>query len=103
MHIGACITDGVLHATVMRREANGHVTILATAEMDAASLVGHDVIAKMLTAAQEPVALTVSEVDSIFDYRHKAGHLRSRYEITDAIIAALREKSQPQPDAPKSC
>lgn len=47
LHIGACITDGKLHATVMRREANGHVTVMATAELDAASLAKHDGTSQM--------------------------------------------------------
>jgi hypothetical protein len=55
LHIGACITDGKLHATVMRREPNGYVTVLATAEMDAASLHDRDCLTQML-AARPPVA-----------------------------------------------
>ena len=54
MVIGACITDGRLHATVMRREANWHVTVLATAEIDVDMLHKRDCLAQMVPAA-EPV------------------------------------------------
>lgn len=57
LHIGACITDGVLHATVMRREANGHVTILAKAEMDAKSLLERDCLAEMSRATPSQPAV----------------------------------------------
>jgi len=55
LFIGACITDGRLHATVQRLESNGHVTLVAMAEMDAASLHGRDCVAQMTPATPEPV------------------------------------------------
>lgn len=55
LYIGACITDGRLHATVQRLESNGNVTLVATAEMDAALLHGRDCMAQMTTAKPEPV------------------------------------------------
>jgi hypothetical protein len=65
LFIGACITDGRLHATVQRLESNGDVTLVATAKMDAASLHGHDCIAQMTPvaptqqAAGEPVGFAL--------------------------------------------
>jgi hypothetical protein len=38
LHLGVCIVAGKLHATVMRRESNGHVTVVATAEIDESML-----------------------------------------------------------------
>lgn len=55
LHIGACITDGMLYTSVMRRESNGHTTVVATAKMDAASLHKRDCIAQM-TPASDPAA-----------------------------------------------
>lgn len=108
MHIGACITDGVLHATVMRREANGHVTILATAEMDAKSLLEHDCVAKLSPAApSQPVTLTDRQFDLICQAIDKADTITMEgdymLDSDDCIgvvrvmqalfsIAALREK-----------
>lgn len=56
LFIGACITEGRLHTTVNRYEANGHVTCVATAEMDVEALKGRDCIAEMkrLQADGEP-------------------------------------------------
>ena len=53
LHVGACITDGKLYVTVMRSEANEHVTVVAQAEMAAASLHGGGCLA---LAAPTPVA-----------------------------------------------
>lgn len=50
LHIGACIVDGKLHATVMRNDGGGHITVLAVAEMEVASLVDHDCVAQMKQA-----------------------------------------------------
>jgi len=33
LHLGACLKDGKLFATVMRREPNDHITVVATAEI----------------------------------------------------------------------
>ncbi|KDB51349.1 hypothetical protein X805_30700 [Sphaerotilus natans subsp. natans DSM 6575] len=52
MVIGACITDGRLHATVMRKEANGHVTVLAAAELGVDMLHKRDCLAKLEPAAE---------------------------------------------------
>ena len=62
LFIGACITDGRLHATVQRLESNGNVTLVATAEMDAASLHGRDCMAQMTPATPEPVGEPVGTV-----------------------------------------
>lgn len=101
LHIGACITDGVLHATVMRREANGHVTILATAEMDAKSLLEHDCVAKLSPAApSQPVNEAIEAIKfaikegigaSVFLNEWMHGDTDEWPEF-GAIIAALREK-----------
>jgi hypothetical protein len=50
LHIGACLTDGKLHASVMRREANGNVTCVAMAEIVEAELRRHDCFAQMVAA-----------------------------------------------------
>ena len=50
LRIGVCITDGVLHAAVMQHESNGAITVVATAEIDAASLHGRDCIGRMKPA-----------------------------------------------------
>lgn len=42
LHLGACLTDGKLYATVMRREANDHITVVATAEIAESMLRKHD-------------------------------------------------------------
>ena len=50
LHLGACIVQGRLHATVMRRNADGTITVVATAEMDEDSLRKHDCHAVMQPA-----------------------------------------------------
>lgn len=59
LHLGACITDGKLHATVMRREANGYITVVAAAEIDEVSLRAGDCHALM--TAPDPQAQAVSQ------------------------------------------
>lgn len=69
LHLGACLTDGKLHATVMRREANGHATVVATAVIAESMLRKHDVHAAMTPAVQAPAvqdgpALTYSSTQA---------------------------------------
>lgn len=52
LHIGACITEGRLHATVMHKAGNGPATVVAMAEMAVDSMKEHDCIATMTPAAQ---------------------------------------------------
>ena len=65
LRIGVCITDGVLHAAVMQHESNGVITVVATAEIDAASLHGRDCIGRMKPATGEPV---------YWEWRHLSTH-----------------------------
>lgn len=51
LHIGACITEGRLHATVMHKAGNGPATVVAMAEMAVDALKEHDCIATMTPAA----------------------------------------------------
>jgi hypothetical protein len=64
LYMGACITDGRLHATVMRHEPGGHVTVVAMAEMDVASLQSRDCATRMTapTPEQPTQAEELSEV-----------------------------------------
>lgn len=50
LHLGVCVTQEKLSATVMRYGPNGHVTVIAVAEMDLAPLVNHDHIITMIPA-----------------------------------------------------
>lgn len=64
-YIGACIAGGRLGVTVMQRSADKRVTILATAEMDVASLKEHDCIAQATVASAQPAgreALTADDM-----------------------------------------
>lgn len=47
LHLGACITDGKLHATVMRSEVDQSITVVATAELDVDALERSDCYAAM--------------------------------------------------------
>ena len=53
LHLGACIVQGRLHATVMRRNPDSTITVVATAEMDEASLRGQDCHALMQAAPKD--------------------------------------------------
>lgn len=74
-YIGACITDGRLHVTVMQRGADKRVTVLATAEMDAASLTERDCIAQATAPAMQPVGWEsqIPTNDRILSACEKAG------------------------------
>lgn len=85
LFIGACITDGRLHATVQRFESNGNVTLVATAEMDAASLHGHDCIAQMKQATPEPVDERVA-----FEAWLRTKPEARLWNTTDAMLAAYQ-------------
>lgn len=50
LHIGACITDGQLHATVMHKAPDGPATVVAMAEMNVDALHKCDCIATMTPA-----------------------------------------------------
>lgn len=75
--IGVCITDGVLHATVMQHDSNGTITVVATAEIDVASLHGRDCIVKMKPATGELAEVTDSMIREAFlanGFTIKDGH-----------------------------
>lgn len=64
LHVGACITDGTLYISVMHCEENQRITIVANAQMDAASIQMHDGIAQMTPAhpqVSEPALCTNCE------------------------------------------
>lgn len=67
LHIGACITDGMLHATVMHKAGKGPVTIIATARMDVDKLRDCDCIADMQPAAQPIRAGEVTDEREAFE------------------------------------
>lgn len=100
LHIGACIVGGRLHATVMRREPSGAVTVIATAEMPAASLQNHDYIAEMAAAP----AGAVGEPVAPEDWRDKIiADLRAAHDSAVAQIERLTTKiaaMAPQPQKP---
>lgn len=75
LHLGACLTDGKLHATVMRREPNGHITVMATAEIAESMLRAHDCHAVMTPAQAPAPAPWTTE-------RHIA--LREAHQIVDS-------------------
>ena len=82
LRIGVCITDGVLHATVMQHESNGAITVVATAEIDAASLHGRDCIGRMKPATGEPVGVNQlrKELSDANDFIQSLADLCVKYE-----------------------
>lgn len=114
LFMGACITEGRLHATVMRREKSGSVTVVATAEMDAAKLHTHDGIASMNSQppAQGDARALLEEVDACLVYIRRRLHgLTPSYDgifrtLSDASTAVEQLRrigaAQPEPAPPAS-
>jgi len=90
LRIGVCITDGTLHATVMQHESNGAITVVATAEIDAASLHGRDCIGRMKPATTEPV----------LDVRCEGCGYMTHHREHIGCVRAAKQHTHPAPSVP---
>lgn len=84
MHIGACLSDGKLHATVMQRQPGGSILVLATAEIAEDSLRRSDCHAVMAPATQ-PAEPSPQQ-------RPAEGEPHPDDIAVDAFAAAMKEK-----------
>ena len=90
LHIGACITEGRLYASVMRTDPNGSVTVIAMSNMDAASLANNDCTARMLPAQQPKREPLTDEqiIDIADDYKTQWVHGGQTYDQFDSMAFA---------------
>ncbi len=86
LYIGACITDGILHATVMRHESGGQVTVVATAEIDAERLHTNDALSKMRPAPPAPVPQPV-QVEPVTESEMNRSWFLACKEIIDRCVS----------------
>ena len=87
--IGACITEGLLHATVMRRDASGSIHVLACAEMDAESLKGSDCIAQMTApGAEQAKPVEAMSHDEVMGFVLKYGRTSEVVRAVERHLAA---------------
>lgn len=89
-HLGACITDGMLHATVMRKAPGsaGAVTVLLSEAIPVGSLQDHDVVVDAATQAAPTSSASVEITDEQMHQGLAAAFAHPRAAAPDAVFKA---------------